>query len=172
MALMNIGGRMPDGAGVREFWVDESDFICASGSALQVEGSKTKLKGKLCLITSALIMLPYEGKVLKIGEFLIGKLQGAILGEFADMAGWMDRLGLIDLKANFENLDQVLMWPLELLEGEARVELHTFLFLRGGASLIVTVGGKDYDFLLANRGHEIVDAASAQDFCEHINQLT
>ncbi len=74
MALINIGGRMPDGVKVHEFWVDEADFVCASGTVMEVSGEKNKLRGKLCLLRDALIMLPYEGLWLKVGEFLISFL--------------------------------------------------------------------------------------------------
>jgi hypothetical protein len=170
MGVINIGGRMPDGVKVHDFWVEESDVICASGVALQ-KGSKKKLMGKLCLTTTSLIMLPYEGLVLKIGEMLIQELQNAILGEYASMADAMQKLGLLSLNANYEKLDRVMIWPLHLLEREARVEEHHFLFLHGGASLIIFMGGEEYDFQMANRGHEIGEFASAQDFCEHINEL-
>jgi hypothetical protein len=171
MAVINIGGRMPDGVKVHEFWVDEAKFLYASGSALEVEGEPKKIMGKLCLLSDALIMLPYEGAWQKIGEYLIGKLQGWILGEYADMADWMDRLGLIDLKGNYENLDKVLLWPLTLIEEECWVEVHSFLGMRRGASLHIRINGRDYAFEMSNRGHEVGDFASAQDFCDALRQL-
>ena len=115
MALINIGGRMPDGVKVHEFWVEEENFILASGVALKTTGKSKRLMGKLCLLNNALVMLPYEGVWLKAGEILIGKLQGIILGDYAEMAGWMERLGLIDLKGNYHKLDKVLLWPLALI---------------------------------------------------------
>ena len=42
MALINIGGRMPDGVKVQEFWVPPEDFVCASGAALKVAGQSKK----------------------------------------------------------------------------------------------------------------------------------
>ena len=54
MADINIGGRMPDGVKVHDFWVKKKRFVCASGAALEVEGKSTKLMGKLCLLTDAL----------------------------------------------------------------------------------------------------------------------
>lgn len=168
MSLINIGGRMPDGVKVQEFWVHPEDFVCASGATLQVEGQSEKIMGKLCLLQDALIMLPYEGAVLKIGEFFIGQLQGWILGEYADMAGWMDRLGLINLKANYENLDKVLLWPLTLIEGDCWVKVYSFLGMRRGAALHIPMQGRDYAFDMSNRGYEVGDSASAQDFCEAI----
>jgi len=170
MGLINIGGTMPDGVKVHEFWVNREDFVCASGTALEVEGESKKIMGKLCLLNDALIMLPYEGAWLKAGEFLIGKLQGWILGEYADMAGWMERLGLINLKGNYEKLDKVLLWPLTLIEGDCWAEVHSFLGMRRGASLHVRMNGKDYTFEMSNRGYEVGDFASAQDFCEAIQQ--
>jgi hypothetical protein len=171
MALIDIGGRMPDGVKVHEFWVDESSFVCASGTALEMEGSPKKIMGKLCLLSNALIMLPYEGAWLKIGEFLIGRLQGLILGEYADMATCMDRLGLIDLKANYRKLDKILIWPLSMIEKNCRVEVHSFLCIKRGASLHIRINNRKCAFQLSNRGYEIGSFASAQDFCEAILQL-
>jgi hypothetical protein len=169
MALINIGGRMPDGVKVHEFWIYEEQFICASGAALEVEGESKKIMGKLCLLTDALIMLPYEGTWLKVGEYLIDRLQGLILGEYADMAGWMQRLGLIDLKGNYQNLDKVMLWPLELLEDDCWVEVHSFLGISRGASLHITINGRDFAFQMARRGYEIGEYASAEDFCEALS---
>jgi hypothetical protein len=171
MAVINIGGRMPDGVKVQEFWIPEELFVCASGAALQVEGERKKVMGKLCLLSDALIMLPYEGTWLKVGEYLIGKLQGLILGEYADMAAWMERLGLIDMQANYTKLDKVLLWPLDLIEGECGVEVHSFLGMRRGASLHVRVNGRDCAFQMSNRGYEVGEFGSAQDFCEAIQQV-
>ena len=168
MALINIGGRMPDGVKVYEFWVNQEDFVCASGAAMEVEGESKKIMGKLCLLTDALIMLPYEGTWLKVGEYLVGKLQGWILGEYADMAAWMERLGLINLKGNYEKLDKVLLWPLNLIEEDCWVKIHSFLGMRRGAALHIRMQGRDYAFDMSNRGYEIGDFASAQDFCEAI----
>ncbi len=165
MALINIGGRMPDGVKVHEFWVEEEDFILASGVALKTTGKTKKLMGKLCLLNNALIMLPYEGAWLKAGEFLIGKLQGMILGDYSEMAGWMERLGLIDLKGNFHKLDKVLLWPLDLIEEDCWVEEHSFLGMSRGASLHVTINGHDHAFQMAKRGYEVGDFGSAEDFC-------
>ncbi len=122
-------------------------------------------------MTDALIMLPYEGTWLKVGEFLIGKLQGWILGEYADMADLMERLKLIDRKANYENLDKILIWPLTLIEGDCWVEVHSLLGMGRGASLHISVNNKDYAFSMLSRGHEVGDFASAQDFCEAIQEL-
>ena len=47
MAVINIGGRMPDGVKVHEFWINEELFVCASGAALEVEGESKKVMGKL-----------------------------------------------------------------------------------------------------------------------------
>lgn len=171
MADINIGGRMPDGVKVHDFWVKKKRFVCASGAALEVEGKSTKLMGKLCLLTDALVMLPYEGTWLKVGEFLIGKLQGLILGEYANMATWMDRLGLIHLKGNLKYLDKTLLWPLTLIEGDCWVEVHSFLGMSRGASLHITVDNRDYAFGMAKRGYEVGDFATAEDFCEAIQEL-
>lgn len=170
MTMINVGGRMPDGVKVHEFWVNEEDFVYASGAALKVEGESKKLMGKLCLLSDALIMLPYEGAWLKVSEFFIGKLQGLILGEYADMASWMERLGLIDLKGNYHKLDKIALWPLTLIEGECWVEEHSFLGMRRGASLHIRMNGRDYAFQMSNRGYEVSDFGSAQDFCEAITQ--
>ena len=171
MAVINIGGRMPDGVKVHEFWVNEEMFVCASGAALEVEGEPKKVMGKLCLLSNALVMLPYEGAWLKLGEYLIGKLQGLILGECADMAAWMESLGLIDLKGNYRNLDKVLLWPLTLIEGDCWVDVHSFLGISRGASLHIQISGRDYGFQMSNRGHEVGDFASAQAFFEAIQQV-
>ncbi len=171
MAAINIGGRMPDGVKVHDFWISEEQFVYASGAALEVEGESKNLMGKLCLLSNALIMLPYEGVWLKVGEYLIGKLQSMILGDCADMAGWMERLGLIDLKGNYRTLDKVVLWPLALIEGECWVEVHSFLGLHRGASLHVRINGKEHAFQMSNRGYEIDGFASAQDFCEAIQRL-
>ena len=168
MAIINIGGRMPDGVKVHEFWVNEEQFVCASGAALEVEGESKKIMGKLCLLSNALIMLPYEGAWLKIGVFLIEKMQGLILGEYADMAGLMDSLGLIDLKGNYKQLDKVVLWPLTSIEGDCLVEVHSFLGMSRGASLHVHMDGRDYAFQMFKRGYEIGDFASAEDFSESI----
>ena len=171
MAVINIGGRMPDGVKVHEFWVNEEQFVCASGTVLEVEGESKKLMGKLCLLTAALMMLPYEGAWPKVGQFLIGQLQGLILGEWSDMATCMDRLGLIDLKGNFRNMDKTLIWPLALIEGDCWVEVHSFLGMSRGASLHISVNNRDYAFSMGKRGYEIGDSASAEDFCEAIQEL-
>lgn len=171
MAVINIGGHMPDGVKVHEFWINEELFVCATGTALEVEDESKKVMGKLCLMSNALIMLPYEGALLKVVEFLIGKLQRLILGEYADMAAWMERLGIIDLKGNYKNLDKILIWPLTLIEGECWVEVHSFLGMSRGASLHIRMSNKDFAFQMSNRGHEIGDFASAQDFCEAIQKL-
>ena len=171
MSVINIGGRMPDGVKVHEFWIEENEFVCASGTALKVEGESKTLMGKLCLLSDALIMLPYEGAWLKVGEYLIGKLQGFILGDYAEMASWMERLGLIDLKANYEKLDKVLLWPLALIEGDCWVEEHSFLGMSRGASLHVPMNSRDYAFQMSKRGYEVKDFACAEDFCETIDLM-
>ena len=170
MAVINIGGSMPDGVKVHEFWIDENLFVCASGAALEIEGESIKLMGKLCLLSDVLIMLPYEGTWLKMGQFLAGELQQLILGEFADMATWMDRFGLIDLEGNYKNIDNILIWPLNIIEGECSVEVHSFLGMHRGASLHLSVNGRDCAFQMSNRGYEVADFASAQDFCDVLNK--
>lgn len=168
MPTINLGGTMPDGAKARDFWVEEDQFICASGTALQ--GSLFKMiLGKLCLIRSALIMLPYEGLMVKAAELLAGKLRSYILGDFADMADAMEKLGLIH--NGYEILSEVLVWPLEQLEGDARVEPRRFLGLGSGADLMVPANGQQYAFNLKGRGHEVAGFASAEEFCEYINRL-
>lgn len=169
MALINIGGRMPDGVKVHEFWVEEDKFICASGAALQVEGQSKKIMGKLCLLTDALIMLPYEGLWLKVGEYMISKMQDAILGEYANMATWIERLGIADRNANYEKLEKILIWPRELIEPGCETQVHAFLGMRRGASLQVRINGHALDFQMSNRGYEVGDFASAQEFCEHLS---
>ena len=171
MAEINIGGRMPDGVKVHEFWVKKKRFVCAAGTAMEVEGVSKKLKGKLCLLTNALVMLPYEGTWLKVGQFIIGQMQGWILGEYADMADLMERLKLIDRKANYENLDKILIWPLTLIEGDCWVEKHSILGMGGGASLHISMDNRDHAFSMLSRGHEVGDFASAEDFCEAIQEL-
>lgn len=171
MGMLNIGGRMPDGVKVHEFWVDDTEFVCASGTALQMAGCRKKIMGKLCLTTSALIMLPYEGLWLKVGEMIIKRMQNAILGEYADMAELLENLGVVDLQANYDKLKEVVILPLCLIEGEAWVEEHQFLFIRGGASFNVQIAGTQYDFQMATRGHEVEGFASAQDFSEQVNAL-
>ena len=170
MAMINIGGRMSDGVKVHSFWINKKQFVCASGVALKVEGKSKTLMGKLCLLSNALIMLPYEGAWLKVGQFLIGQFQVWILGEHADMASWMERLGIIDTKGNFKNLDKTLVWPLSLIEGDCWVKVHSFLGMSRGASLHICIDGRDYAFSMAKRGCEVGDFASAEDFCEAIQQ--
>ena len=171
MSLINVGGRMPDGVKVHDFWVDDYEFICASGTALQIHGQRKKLMGKLCLTTSALIMLPYKGMWLKVGEMVIKRLQDAVLGDYADMAEMLENMGVVDLQANYDKLEKVLIVPLTLIDGDAWVTEHQFLFIKGGASVSVPVSGVPYEFQMAARGHEVGDFASAHDFCEHLNSL-
>ena len=52
-----------------------------------------------------------------------------------------------------------------------RVEVHSFLGMSRGASLHIRMNNKDFAFQMSNRGHEIGDYASAQDFCEAIQKL-
>ena len=65
MGLINIGGSMPDSARAKDFWIEESDLICASGTSLQGK-MFTQILGKLILTKTSLIMLPYEGILLKV----------------------------------------------------------------------------------------------------------
>ena len=168
MGRINIGGRMPDGTYAQDFWVEESNFICASGTSLQGDYFK-QILGKLCLITSSLIMLPYEGMLLRIVELIAKELRKAVLGEYASLEN-----ALVDLRIlpkNYEILDHVLIFPLALLDKDAYVEERHFLFIHGGADLIIKIHGKEYHFNMRARGHEIEGLASAHDFCEYINQL-
>lgn len=169
MALINIGGRMPDGVKVHEFWVEEHKFICASGAAMRAEGQSKKIMGKLCLLSDALIMLPYEGLWLRVGEYVIGKMQDAILGDYADMAAWVERLGIADRHANYEKLEKILIWPRELIEPGCEVEVHAFLGMRRGASLKVRINGTALDFQMANEGYAPEGFASAQVFCSEMH---
>jgi len=159
---------MPDGVNVHECWVNEDLLLCATGTALEIDGKSKKLMGKLCLLPDALIMLQYEGAWLIIGELMINELQGVILGDDAEMAGLMEKLGLIDTKANYENLDKTLVWPLCNIEAACQVEVHSFLGMSRVASLHIPMNGKDYAFQMANRGYGIEGFSSAQDFCEAI----
>ena len=70
-----------------------------------------------------------------------------------------------------EVLDKVAFWPLAKLDGPAAARERTFLFIRGGADLLVKAGGATYCFNMASRGHEAAGFASAQDFRDHINRL-
>lgn len=159
---------MPDGAMAKEFLVEESDFVCASGTALQ--GSLFKqILGKLCLTRTTLVMLPYEGLLVKAVDYLAGQLRSAILGEFGNMADALEKLGIIH--NGYEILSEVLVWPLVLLEGDASVEDRQFLFIRGGADLVIRMAGQQHSFNLRTRGHEVQGFASAQDFCEAIHRL-
>ncbi|MDD2904655.1 MAG: hypothetical protein PHU44_19660 [Syntrophales bacterium] len=63
-----------------------------------------------------------------------------------------------------------MLWPLTLIEGDCRVEVYSFLGLRRGAALHIRLQGRDYAFDLSNRGYEVGDFASAQDFCEAFQQ--
>ena len=81
MALVNLGGRMPDGTMARELLVEESEFVCASGTALA--GSLFKqILGKLCLTRTALVMLPYESHGYRARE--------SILHMAAEQEKWLD----------------------------------------------------------------------------------
>ena len=171
MDLINIGGRMPDGVKVQEFWIDESEFVCASGAALQIGGKGKRLMGKLCLTTRALIMLPYEGLWLKVGEWFIKQMQSQILGDYADLADLLEDLGVVDTRANYDKLAEVLVIPLAYVTSPSHVTEHQFLFVRGGASLTVFVNGQKFEFQMATRGSEVGNFASAQDFAEAINYM-
>lgn len=50
------------------------------------------------------------------------------------------------------------------------MEVYSFLGLRRGAALHIRLQGRDYAFDLSNRGYEVGDFASAQDFCEAFQQ--
>jgi hypothetical protein len=71
----------------------------------------------------------------------------------------------------YEILDRVLIWPLEMIEGDAEADEKSFLFIRGGADLVVRMGGQEYRFNMKTDGHEIEGFASAQTFAERINRL-
>ena len=168
MSTMNLGGPMPDGSRAQDMWIDQHDFVCASGAMLS-EGPFKNLLGKLCLTRTSLIMLPYEGALLALVQKLAEHLKKTILGPYADLAGKLEKLGLYPKGP--EVLDKVLVWPLAELDGSASAEDRAFLFIKGGADLIVKAKGETYSFNMRSKGYETGGFASAQDFRDCINRL-
>jgi hypothetical protein len=52
-----------------------------------------------------------------------------------------------------------------------QVREQSFLFIRGGADLIIKAKGEAYYFNMASEGHQPRGFASAQEFMDHINRL-
>ncbi len=171
MNLVNMGGPMPDGTRAQDFWVQQSDFVCASGAELCDTSSLFKwgVLGKVCLTTTSLVMLPYEGVVLEIVKKLASRLRSTILGPYAEMASILDKLGLYPKGP--EVLDQVLVWPLAALSEDAQAKELSFLGIRGGAQLIINVNGESYYFNMSTQGSAPAGFASAQEFRDYINRL-
>jgi hypothetical protein len=171
VSLRNVGGPMPDGTRARDLWVDESDYICASGAELCRSASlfKTGVLGKLSLTRTSLVMLPYEGAELEIVKELASRLQHIILGPYAQIAEALEKLGLYP--KGLETLDRVLVWPLVALDEVAQSKDLNFLGIRGGAQLIIKVKGETYYFNMAAQGRAPAGFASAQEFQNHINRL-
>ena len=165
--MKNLGGTMPDGAHVPDFWINnQADFICESGVML----SQAKdLLGKLCLTRSCLIMLPYDGAVLAIVMKLSDYLKKTILGPYAKMADVMKKFGLYAQGPGI--FEKVLIWPIAHLSQDATVKERSLLFIHGGADLIIQMNGQIYTFNMATQGHAPVGFASAQEFMSHINKL-
>jgi hypothetical protein len=171
MGLVNIGGPMPDGTTAQDFWINGADFVCASGAELSQSGSLFKwgVQGKLCLTRTSLVMLPYEGVVLEVVKKLAAKLRKSILGPYADMADTLEKLGLYPKGP--EVLDKVLIWPVARLGRDAQAKELTFLGIRGGAQLIIQIGGEEYYFNMATTGRTAPGFASAQQFRDYVNRL-
>jgi hypothetical protein len=165
---INLGGRMPDGSYAQDLFVEQSDFICASGTMLS-QGIFNNLLGKLCLTRRCLIMLPYEGVALEVVKKLADHLQHAILGPYADLAGKLQKLGLY-AKAP-QVLEKVLVWRLADFDQDAQVKELSFGPIRGGADLNIKVHNQPYSFNLKTAGHEAPGFASAQTFRDAINRL-
>jgi hypothetical protein len=162
MGQINLGGRMPDGSYAQDLWVEQSDFICASGSMLS-QGVFNNLLGKLCLTRTCLIMLPYEGVALEIVKKLAGQLQRVILGP---------QLGLY--AKGPQVLEKVLVWRVADFDEDAQVKELSFGPIRGGADLIIRVHrvhSQPFSFNLKTAGHEAAGFASAQTFRDAINRL-
>lgn len=171
MNLMNMGGPMPDGSRAQDFWVDVSDFVCASGAELSQASSLFKwgVSGKLCLTKTSLVMLPYEGVMLEIVKKLASHLRNTILGPYADMAEALEKLGLYPKGPAV--LDKLMVWPLVALDEDAQSKELSFLGIRGGAQLIIKVNGEAYYFNMATQGRAAAGFACAQEFRDHINRL-
>ena len=167
MGLINLGGPNPDGTRTRDVFVEESEFVCSSGVELGSTGSifKSGQLGKLCLTTSALVMLPYEGRVLKVVQQLAAKLQSTILGDYADLADAFQQLGLYPKGPQV--LQEVLVWPLSELDGPAQAK-NT---IGWGAQLIISVKGEQYYFNMGKEGSPTLGQASAQEFRVKINSV-
>ena len=168
MGQINLGGRMPDGSQAQDLWVEQSDFICASGSMLS-QGILSNLLGKLCLTRTCLIMLPYEGVALEVVKKLADQLQQAILGPSADLAGKLQKLGLY--ARGPQVLEKVLVWRVADFDGDAQVKELSFGPIHGGADLIIKVHSQQFSFNLKTAGHEAAGFASAQAFRDAINRL-
>ncbi len=167
MSLVNLGGPNPDGSRTRDMFVEEAEFVCYAGVELGATGSIFKFgqMGRLCLTSSALVMLPYEGVVLKLAQKLAGKLQSAILGDYANLADAFQKLGLYPKGPQV--LDEVLMWPLSTLDSPAQAK-NTFGW---GAQLIISVAGDQFFFNMSCEGSAASGQASAQEFRNSINHL-
>ena len=167
MALINLGGPNPDGTRTHDLFVEKSQFICWSATELGKTGSIFKFgqMGRLCLTRSALVMLPYEGVVLKAAQKLAGKLQSAMLGDFADLAHALQQIGLYPKGPQV--LDQVLVWPLSAIEVPAEAKDT----IGWGAQLIIKAHGEQYFFNVSKEGATSAGQASAQRFRDNINAL-
>lgn len=165
MSRINMGGRMPDGSKAQDFWVESSDFICASGSSLS-QGLFTNILGKLCLTRICLFMLPYEGAMLVAAQQVASHLQSAILGPYAHTASLLQKFRLYPNNVTHV-ADKVMVWPLASLEGDAQVQMGIF----GGATLTLKFNGQTYSFSLRSQGHQPAGFASAQTFRDAIYRL-
>ena len=160
-----MGGRMPDGSKAQDFWVESSDFICASGASLS-QGLFTNILGKLCLTRTSLFMLPYEGAMLKVAQKVASHLQTTILGPYAHTASLLQQLRLYPQDVAYVT-KVVMPWPLASLDGDARVQMG---FL-GGATLIIKCKGQTYSFGLRSQRDPRTGFESAQTFAAWINRL-
>lgn len=166
--MRNLGGTMPDGSRAQDLWINQSDFICESGAMLSQSLFKNIL-GKLCLTKMSLVMLPYEGTAVEIAIKLADYLKKTMLGPSADMAKMLEKFGFY--AKGPELLDKILMWPLANINQDTRAEEKSFLFIHGGADLIVSVKDQVYNFNMASKGYEYTGFASAQEFRDQINKL-
>lgn len=166
--MKNLGGTMPDGSHVPDFWINKADFICESGVLLS-SAQSNDLLGKLCLTKKCLIMLPYDGAAVQIALKLADYLRKMILGPYAEAADNLKKIGLY-AQAHPEILKKVLIWPLSSIQ-QVRVNERNFLFIKGGADLIIQFNDENYTFNMATKGYEPNGFACAQDFMAQINRL-
>lgn len=167
VGMINLGGPNPDGTRTRDMLVDGTEFVCSSAAELGSTGSIFKFgqMGRLCLTTSALVMLPYEGTVLKAVQKLAGKLQSTILGDYAQLADAFQQLGLYPKGPQV--LTDVLVWPLTQLDGPAEAK-NT---IGWGAQFIISKDGEQYYFNMSAEGSAPSGQASAQEFRDNVNSL-